>query len=145
MSHPGHAFKGSVLKGRLVLDNPSRFKSLIPIFEGKRVSVSVGPLKKQRSLQANAYYWACVIDIPAEHFGYFPEEMHEAFKILFLKKHQDGKPDTVRSTTELGVAEFSEYVERCRHWAATQGIVIPDPESVDLESIDKLEIDPKYA
>lgn len=141
-----HAFKGIVLKGKLTLDNPTRFKTLIPIFEGKKVQISVGEVKKPRSNQANKYYWSCVVGIPAEYFGYFPEEMHSAFKMMFLKKHNEGKPDTTRSTTDLSTSEFSEYVERCKQFCAEQGIVIPDADSVSLDDPDfKLEIDPKYS
>ena len=96
--------------------------------------------KKQRTNSQNAYYWAVVVSVAGEHFGYDPDEMHEAFKFMFLKRDETGKPLTVRSTTALGVAEFSDYVERCIRWCAEQGIVIP--ESTGVESYpDPSEID----
>lgn len=91
--------------------------------------------KIPRTLKANAYYWVAVVGIPAQHFGYSVEEMHEALKWLFLRKFEEGKPETVRSTTELSTVEFSEYVEKCRKWAAEEGLVIPDPDEV-LEVIE---------
>lgn len=130
-----HSFNGTVKGGRLALDNSKRFYALIPVFEGKRIVVTVGHVKKKRSNLQNAYYWAAVVEFPAQHFGYYPEEMHEAFKMMFLKKHELGKPDTVRSTTELGVSEFSEFIEKCRQWCAEQGIVIPNPDQLDLEEL----------
>lgn len=139
-----HTFNGIVAQGKLTLDAPQRFKALLPIFEGKKVVVSVGFKKKHRSNPQNRWYWSCVVKIPADHFGYYPDEMHEAFKIMFLKKHEEGKPETVKSTTSLSVSEFSEYVERCRQWCAEQGIVIPDPNSVDLGDDEAFEIDEKY-
>jgi hypothetical protein len=46
--------------------------------------------------------------------------------------HEEGKPETVKSTTLLSTVEFSEFVEKCRQWAAEQGFNIPDPTKVEL-------------
>lgn len=86
--------------------------------------------KVNRTNLQNKYYWASVVGIPAEHFGYLPEEMHDAFKFLFLRIHEKGKPETVRSTTTLNTKEFSDYVEKCAQWCAEQGIYIPEPTEV---------------
>ena len=74
-----------------------------------------------------------VVAVAGEALGYDPEEMHEAFKMLFLLRHEQGKPDTVKSTTSLGVAEFSDYVERCARWCAQEGIVIPEAKADPLD------------
>lgn len=81
----------------------------------------------QRSKQQNSYYWGVVIPIAGDEFGYDSEEMHEAFKILFLSRNEDGKPATVRSTVKLSTIEFNDYIEKCQRWCAEQGIIIPDP------------------
>ena len=52
---------------------------------------------------------------------------------MFLRKHTEGKPETVRSTVSLTTVEFSSYVEKCRQFCAEEGIVIPDPGEIDLE------------
>ena len=84
--------------------------------------------KVNRTNLQNRWYWSCVVGIPAGEIGYLPEEMHEAFKWMFLRKSEDRtKPPTVRSTTTLTTQEFSEYVEKCRQWCAENGYVIPDP------------------
>ena len=80
----------------------------------------------QRTNLQNRYYWVAVVGIPAQHFGYLSEEMHDAFKIMFLKMHAEGKPDTIKSTTALSTQEFSEYVDKCIQFCAEEGIVIPD-------------------
>jgi len=88
----------------------------------------IPPERTPRTNLQNRYYWVSVVGIPAEHFGYLPEEMHDAFKFLFLRMHDEGKPETVRSTTTLTTKEFSDYVEKCAQWCAEQGILIPEPE-----------------
>jgi hypothetical protein len=86
------------------------------------------PEKLLRTKQQNKYYWVAVVGIPAKDIGYSNEEMHEAYKIMFLRMHKEGCPETVRSTTDLNTKEFTEYVEKCRMWAAENGYEIPDPE-----------------
>lgn len=88
------------------------------------------PFKLPRSQQQNKYYWGCVVDIPAREIGYTSEEMHEAYKWMFLRMHEEGRPETVRSTTSLNTAEFKEYIDKCVMWCAEQGFVIPDATSV---------------
>jgi len=84
--------------------------------------------KLPRTNRQNKYYWGVVLPLSGEHFGYYPDEMHEAFKLLFLRRNEDGRPETLKSTSSLTTKEFVEYVDRCRHWAAEHGIYIPDAE-----------------
>src|SRR3990167_9562383 len=102
-------FGGFIKNGELFLDNPAKFK-------------------KQRSNAQNNWYWGCVVAIPAEHIGYTSEEMHEAYKFMFLRRKNVGKPITVKSTASLSTVEFSKYVESCRMWCAENGYIIPDPD-----------------
>ncbi len=124
-------FRATIQKGKVVFDRVDMLNSYLIGLEGKEVEVIVSRRKKHRTNPQNSWYWACVVAIPAEHFGYTPDEMHEAFKWLFLKKDENNKPPTVRSTTSLSTVEFSEYVEKCRQFCAEEGLYIPDPEEVD--------------
>jgi hypothetical protein len=90
-----------------------------------------------RSTQANAWYWACVVGLVADHTGYTPDEIHEIYKAKFIPKAMaiaDGNGEIVGevvlggSTTRMDTVEFSDFCERIREWAATLGVVIPDPE-----------------
>lgn len=125
-------FLGDVEKGKLVLQRPDRFDCYLLTLSGKAVEVIVSTIKKDRTKRQNRWYWSCVIGIPAEHYGYLPEEMHEAYKWMFLRQHGEGKPETVKSTATLSTIEFTEYIEKCRQWAAEQGFIIPDPKEVEL-------------
>ena len=40
----------------------------------------------------------------------------------------------IRSTTSLNTEEFSEYVEKCRRFTEEQGMIIPDPNEVNLSA-----------
>ena len=125
-------FLASVQKGKLVFNNPDAFEKYLWTLNDKSIDVVIRLPKKDRSNNQNRWYWACVVAIPAEHFGYLPEEMHEAYKFLFLRIHEEGKPETVRSTATLSTVEFKEYTEKCQQWAAEQGLVIPDPNQVEV-------------
>ena len=85
---------------------------------------------KGRSSQANRYYFGVVIKAFSEHTGYERDEMHELLAMKFLRIEDDpltGAPRRKR-TPKCDTAEFHEYVERCRRFAASElGISIPDP------------------
>lgn len=118
--------------GKLTILEQEKFMNYLKGFRPGEMEMIVRRAKRGRSDDQNKWYWVCVVRIPAEHFGYFDEEMHEAYKFMFLRKEEPGKPITVRSTTSLSTIEFAEFVEKCRVWAASEGLVIPDPDKVDL-------------
>jgi len=88
--------------------------------------------RKNRTKAQNSYLWGVVYAIIAEHTGYDSiDEVHEAMKRMFLNVHRDGLPDTVRSSSDLSTAEFSEYVEGIKRWASSfLGLYIPDSTEV---------------
>ena len=88
--------------------------------------------KKVRSLDQNAYYWGVVIELMSDETGFTTEEMHEALKQKFLMIEKNGMKFP-RSTSSLTTGEFSEYVEKCKMFAAEWlGIFIPDAERIEL-------------
>lgn len=126
-------FKAKVKDGKVVTADRDLLQIHLKTLEGMDVDLIVRKQKKDRTNQQNRWYWVAVVGIPALHFGYLPEEMHDAYKWMFLRRFEDGKPETVKSTTKLTTVEFNEYAEKCRTWAAEQGIVIPDPHAVYTE------------
>ncbi len=127
IKHPG-----LVQRGKFIPDDPDLFRKDFTRREGRRVCVSVGIERRDRSDQQNRYYWGCVIKTLSEWSGYEPEEMHEALKAEFL-----ALPDIktglriAHSTAQMDTAQFSEYVEQVRRWAAGHGVVIPDAGAVE--------------
>lgn len=125
-------FQGVIKKCKLILDNRHIFLEYLKSFkDGARVVVTVKRYRKDRTLQQNRYYWAVPVTILADHFGYTKDEMHDALRMMFLKK-PEAKIPTVRSSTDLNTTEFTDYLESIWRWAATEyGINIPDPENVE--------------
>jgi hypothetical protein len=96
--------------------------------------------KKGRSLNQNAYYWACVLEIVLaglQQIGYreirTKEDAHEVCKDLFLKRkianEDTGEILEIRgSTAKISTFEFGEYIERIAQWSAEYlGCVIDPP------------------
>ena len=121
-------FKGTVTKGRVVLEDRYSYIRQLARMEGKVVEVVVGPWKKARTDAQNAYYFGVVIGLLSEETGYTQDEMHESMKMMFLRVPGEGKrPDRVRSTKDLTTAEFSEYIENIKRWASMKmNVYIPD-------------------
>lgn len=75
--------------------------------------------KNNRSTQQNRYYWGVVCKLISYHTGYEPEEAHQILAEMFLSYDKYGRSFTM-STTKLKTAEFEDYLERCRRWAAME-------------------------
>ena len=108
--------------------------------KGVSVVLTCEEWKEKRSSNANRYYWAVVIDLISRglrDLGWEPkmcngDTVHEMLKREFLTVDEHVKDGTflkrTRSTTELDKADFSEYVEHCKRFAAENlGVRIPDP------------------
>jgi len=132
-----YTFYGEVVNGHLRLERINRFKKFLEILlDGKRVKVTIEERKNIRSLRQNSYYWGGVLDTIEKETGNISEDLHKAFKRKFLTPKIIGIKDTefmfTRSTTELSVGEFVEYIEKIRACVAEFGITLPDPEEYDF-------------
>jgi hypothetical protein len=112
-----------------------RFDALKIHLEGEDVEITLQKLRRQRSGRQNRYYWGVLVAMIAEAAGYStPEEAHDALRLHFLQKHDDGQMPTIRSTTELTTAEFEEYQSKCRQLATEMfGIYVPEPNEVVMQ------------
>lgn len=126
-------FYGKVKDGKLKLDAPHSYLVELSKLEGLRIELTISKERLTRSLSQNRYYWGVIIEILSDSFGYDKEEMHEALKFKFLKKHEDTDLVTVGSTAKLTTAEFTEYIDEVIRWSSTEyQIVIPSADEVDL-------------
>lgn len=99
--------------------------------DGEQVELILRKQRKRRSKNQNRYLWGIIYPIVSESTGYTVDEVHDAMKWLFLKVHRDGLPDTVKSTADLDTAEFTQYIESIKVWAAQEfGAYIPASEEV---------------
>jgi hypothetical protein len=129
-------FNGTVKSGAVVMDPNTRKAHAIYLcgMEGKAVEVVIRRKRKKRSNNQNAYVWGVAYEILSNFTGYSPEEVHDMCKWMFLKKRNEGMPDTVRSTTELTTVEFSEYVDNIVRWANEKmDVYIPLPGECDWQ------------
>lgn len=83
---------------------------------GERLTVKFTTQKKSRTLTQNNYYWGVYLPRIAQETGNDIDDLHTLFKGKFLSKAivevLGEKVRRVRSTTELSVPEFGEYIER---------------------------------
>lgn len=124
---PAPSFRGRIHDGKIELRERSRFAGLIAALDGYEIVLTLKKYRKTRSLQQNKYLWGVVYPIFAEHLGYEREELHDAMRMLFLRRHEE-KFVTVASTTSLNTLEMTEYIENIRRLAAEDNCYIPDPE-----------------
>jgi len=113
--------------GKITLDLDAReaFGLMLTQHVGQRFTIKFD--QKPRSLRQNAFYHGVVVPLIAEHTGYSTQEAHDALRYEFLREG-DGHLVKVRSTADLSTAEFEDYVERVRVFAAQEmGIVVPLP------------------
>lgn len=128
----------SLTRGRLRIRNWDRVAGELSKIRDGEMRVSISKARATRSRSQNAWYWACVVGLVAEHTGYTPDEIHEIYKAKFLPKRlafADGNGEVVDqfviggTTTRLDTLAFSEFCEAIRGWAAdTLHVVIPDPQ-----------------
>ena len=124
---------GEVKGGKLKLDAPQSYLVELSRLEGQRIELTIRKERHVRSLSQNKYYWGVIIEILSNNFGYDKEEMHEALKFKFLKKHEDTDLVTVGSTAKLSTAEFTEYIDEIIRWASTEyQVVIPSADGLEL-------------
>lgn len=95
------------------------------------------PLRKNRSLNQNDYYWGVVLSLLEKETGNDQDAIHEFIKDRFLSKRQvefNGQEFVVSgSTRKLTTAEFEELMEKVRAWAQIDlNINIPLPNEVEL-------------
>lgn len=105
------------------------------IDDGKRVRFHVEPHEPDRTLQQNRFYWGpCLRDISQQAMlngsKWAPEAWHELFRRLFLgyeikrsKVAGRKRPIVIRrlrSTKDLKVLAFSQYLNELQAFAATE-------------------------
>lgn len=128
-----------VLRTPRIVQNFKQFMNSIDF--NHTVEVIVKPFKKGRSKAQNNYYWM-ILGIIADETGNDPNNLHEVFKRNLLGYAEVVKlgrltEKITRSTTQLDVIEFRDYVESIRSFVASElGIQTPDPLEFGYEELD---------
>jgi len=124
-------FTGTVERGAFRPDMRPRWAGILGRFEGRRVTVSIEPERKHRSLRANAYLWGVVYRTASEWCGHDEEELHELMKTRFLPPRVVALPTGEEltgpgSTADLTTDAFAEYVAQVKRFFAEHGVYIPE-------------------
>jgi hypothetical protein len=119
-----HRFSiGAVKTGNgLVLASQAEYRRAVSRFgDGTLLTVTIEETKETRPNWLNRFYWGWPIAITAEYCGYTKDEMHEAWKLKFLRLEDSDHPlPTVRSTSDLTEEEMKAYIQQIRIFAATE-------------------------
>ena len=120
---------GSIKDGKLVLDNPPYFRTILSGYEDTpKVRITIEKQRGARSKRANNYYWGVVLPLIGAHMGERTEDLHEIMKARFLKTKRvwrGGEITILKSTSQLTTDEFGEYIEQVIQEGAELGVIIP--------------------
>tara|TARA_Y100000592_G_C5416444_1_gene290879 strand:+ start:515 stop:865 length:351 start_codon:yes stop_codon:yes gene_type:complete len=108
-------FTAKIINGDIIFHDKNGLKKHLSQIEGNECYIDIKP-SKQRNTAQNNYYWQILKEF-GRQCGYHAEEMHDVCKVKFK----------IKSTKELNVDEFSEYIERVVQFAAEQGFPVKDP------------------
>lgn len=132
---------------RLFITDRRRFNEAVAELDDRwDYEVVVRRLHANRSQQANRYYWGVVVGLLSDHTGFTPDEMHDWLKMRFIPKklavcdsNGEIKGEFVLggSTRKMSIAQFGEYIEDIRRWAAQEiDVLIPDADGGLVRSIE---------
>ena len=131
-SFPAHKFM--IILGRIKnkrIQVQRFFQPELEKLEEKSVEIKV--VENTRSSQANRYYWGVLIKIVADWSGFTSDEVHQEFRKKFLtyeKVHKNKTYKFTKSTVDLKVSEFSEYLKKCINYTQQElELIIPEPDS----------------
>lgn len=150
MSLPLVTASGRIEGGRLKIHNRRLFDAAVAALrDGWEVEIEITRLRATRSQKQNAYYFGKVLPMLNEHTGQSVDTLHDLLKVKFLSRTeiiQDAEGHIVeqvilgRSTRHLNTAEFAQYVDEIRLWAAeTLQLDIPDPDPSWRQSFEEIE------
>lgn len=126
------------MKKKLIIKSPRWYQHQINKFkDGEEVTIQVHNRRPKRTEAQNRYYWGAYLPLIAEETGEKDlDRLHELFKGKFLTQ---GVVDVLgqkvrmkKSTTELGVGEFCQYIIDIE---SETGIASPPTESFGIAPI----------
>ena len=137
-----HQFSATIMKTeegpKLAIKSPRFYLHELKKFkDGEQVSVIITSRRPKRSEQQNRFYWGAYLPaISAETGEQNLDRLHELFKGKFLTtgiyEVLGNKVRIKKSTTELSVGEFCQYIMAIEH---ETGIQAPPTESFGLDSL----------
>ena len=116
--------------------NVSALERAIAQHEGKEIEVTVRRKRSKRTIDQNAYYWACMEIVSHTMFElgnlWDKTRCHEFFKAQFLRNVEfvNGvEVLSIGSTAGLNKSEFGDYMTQVDEWCMEHlGFNLPKPE-----------------
>lgn len=127
----------------LVVGSPAWFHTQVNKFRvGEKVTLMIHNRRPKRSEQQNRYYWGVYLPLISDETGEKElGRLHELFKGKFLTNGVvevlGEKVRLKKSTTELGVGEFCDYIINIE---ALTGVAAPPTENYGLKPLDKKDL-----
>lgn len=137
--------KCKVNNGRIPDATRKAIAAEIAKYNDKVIVIEVKEAKKKRSCKQNRYYWGVIIPSMMALFNdAWDNNLNELQLHEVLKKNvgnitkaialpEGGYDIVTKSSTELTTAEFEQYNERCRVYAAQNGVAIPLPNEIIMD------------
>lgn len=120
---------GSIKDGRLILDNPPYFRTILSGYEDTpKVRITIEKQRGAKTLNQLGYLFGVVYPEVARHTGHSVEEIDAIFKAKYLKKKlmwRGAELTTIDSKANLTSEEMGEYIDNILGEAADLGIEIP--------------------
>jgi len=124
--------RATVKNGELLYENPMAYHQILVNSSGL-IEVVFRKPRSPRTNQMNRYYWLLMNILARSSQDRNKDEWHEDLKSKFLIENPDSPLPRVRSTTDLSIQEFSEYLQNIKRLVAEYyGIVLPEPEEVEF-------------
>lgn len=120
-----------VVRNDKILQNAINYLYSMELSEDKPMELIIKDHKKLRTEEQNALYWSWLRIISRET-GDSTKGLHAFYGDEFLPKEENvvmgKKVEEIKSTTELGVKAFTEYLKNVeRHAGSFLGIMLPHP------------------
>lgn len=125
---------------KLKIESPTYYQHRLNSFKaGDKVTINITNKRPKRTGQQNRYLWGVYYPEIAKETGEQDlDKLHELFKLKFLTtgihKVLGNEVRMVRSTTDLTVSEFIEFIMSIE---GLTGVAAPPPENYSLSPLKK--------
>lgn len=124
---------GEIKDGKLVYASERWVRGMLAQFNDCKITIAFERRKKSKSREQLGYLWGVVYPEISQHTGHTPEELHEIFKVKYLRRKvswRGAQMTTVASTKKLSTGEMAEFIGHIVLEAGEMGIAIPDPDKL---------------
>jgi hypothetical protein len=123
-------FHAHIKDKEIVFPNPAFVRVFLSKFEGKKVTVEVEKVSSKRSLQQNAWMWAC-FEVIGDYMGENKNTVHRIMTGLFAPKKEvkmgNRRMMIPKGTSEMSIGEMVQFMMEVSAEAGQFGITLPDP------------------